>query len=133
MPEIGEARAKVLLGRVKAGDPMRTLLKAQYEAALGETRGRWLEFMAGRGLLYFLLGSSERLLQAELDLSDLKADHVAAIEHHFQRMREIERVNNERFQANRISMKDVAQSRFCRVHAEIRLERARRDLAREGR
>jgi hypothetical protein len=69
MPEIGAARAKALLGQVKAGDPMKTLLKAQYESSLAENRGRWIEFMNGRGTLDFVLHSSERLLEAEREAS----------------------------------------------------------------
>ena len=89
--------------------------------------------MAGRGTLSFFLSSSERLLEAERALSDKKADQVVAIESHWKRMRQIEKVNEERFDAGRIPIQDVLQSRFYRLQAEIRLERARSDLPKSDR
>ena len=133
MPEMGEARANELVAKSKADDKMKALIKAQYETALGEARARWLEFIAGRGTLSFCLSSSERLLEAERALSDKKAHQVVAIENHWKRMRQIEKANEERFDAGRIPIQDVLESRFYRLQAEIRLERARSDLAKPDR
>jgi RNA polymerase sigma factor (sigma-70 family) len=133
MPAIGEARANELLAKAKTDDKMQVLMRAQYEAALGEARARWLEFMAGRGTLSFFLSSSERLLEAERALSDKKADQVVAIENHWKRMRQIEKENDERFHAGRIPIQDALASRFYRVQAEIHLERARSELIKQRR
>jgi hypothetical protein len=133
MPDISPQKVKSVLADAKADDRTKTLLKAQFEAAAGGAHARWREFMAGRGALAFLISSSERLLTAESDLSDRPADHVAAVEHHWKRMREIEKVNEERFNDGRIAIQDVLESRFYRLQAEIRLERARSELKKTDR
>jgi outer membrane protein TolC len=73
------------------------------------------------------------LLEAERALSDERAEQVKAIESHWKRLREIEKVNEERFDAGRIPIQDVLESRFYRLQAEIRLERARSDLTKPDR
>jgi hypothetical protein len=133
MPDISPQRMKTVLADAKADGRIKSLVKAQFEAAAGEAHARWREFMAGRGTLAFFIGSSERLLAAESDLSDQQTDHVAALEHHWRRMREVEKVNNERFNDGRIAIQDVLESRFYRLQAEIRLERARSELKKENR
>jgi hypothetical protein len=132
MPEISEARVKAPLAQAKVDDKMKALLKAQFDAALGKALGRWVEFMNGRGTLNFLLASLEDLLDAERDLSDHKTDHVAALEHHLKRVREIEKLNDQRGRQGRVAIQNVLEPRFYRLQAEIRLERARRDLAKQG-
>jgi WD40 repeat protein len=135
MPQIGEARVKALVARAKTDYKMKSLLQDQFDAALAEARGRWVEFMHGCGTLDFLYTSLEHLLKAECDLSDQKADHVAALLDHLKRMREIERVNNERFRKPLwpwpLLIQEVLAPRFYRLQGEIRLEHARRDLAKQ--
>jgi hypothetical protein len=127
MPNISLPRMKSLLENRKIGERMRALLKAQFEAADTEARGRWHEFLAGRGTLDWLLGSSQRLVEAERALGDTKADHLVALENHVKRMRAVEETEVARFQAGRISIQELAESRFHRLQAEIQLERARED------
>jgi hypothetical protein len=131
MPETGETRLKALVAQAKTDDKMKALLKDQLDAVLGEARARWLEFMKGRGVLNFLYTSLEHLLLAECDLSDEKAGHVAALEQHSKRLREIETVNEQRGGEGRLDIQDVLESRFYRLQAKIRLERARRGLAKQ--
>jgi RNA polymerase sigma factor (sigma-70 family) len=119
-------RVKALLAEAKG--PMKDLLKEQFEAAQLETESRWGEFMAGRGTLDIAMHASQRLLQAELDLSSKKADQLAALEAHLKRMKEIEAVNQARFDAGRIPVQDLAQSRFNRVRAALQLERFKAGL-----
>jgi RNA polymerase sigma factor (sigma-70 family) len=133
MPDISPRRVKTVLAGAKADDRIKSLLKAQFEAASGEAHARWREFMAGRGFLAFFISSSERLFVAESDLSDRPADHVAALENHWKRMREIEKVNEERFNDGRIAIQDVLACRSYRLQAEIRLERARSERKKESR
>jgi RNA polymerase sigma factor (sigma-70 family) len=133
LPDISPDRVKTVLADAKTNDRIKTLLKAQFEAAAGDAHARWREFMAGRGTLAFLLSSSERLLAAESELSDQQADHVAAVEHHWKRMREVEKMNEQWFNDGRIAIQDVLVSRFYRLQAEIRLERARSDLKKTDR
>jgi RNA polymerase sigma factor (sigma-70 family) len=132
MPNISLPRMKSLLENRKIGEKMRALLKAQFEAADTEARARWHEFLAGRGTIQFLLGSSQRLLEAERDLGDKKSDHLVALENHVKRMRAVEEMEVARFQAGRISIQELAESRFDHLQSEIQLERARED-AQSGR
>jgi len=118
-------RINVLLAGTKAGDKMGELVKGQLEAAKAEVDARWQEFLAGRGTLDMMLGSSQRLLLAEFDLSTKRMDRIAALEAHWQRLREVETINQTRYDAGRIAIQDLAQVRFGRCRAEILLERAK--------
>ncbi|HLN27246.1 MAG TPA: hypothetical protein VK395_05840 [Gemmataceae bacterium] len=122
-------RINVLLAGIKAGDKMGELVKGQLEAAKTELDARWQEFLAGRGTLDIMLGSSQRLLQAEFDLSTKRSDRIAALEAHWQRLREVETINQSRYDAGRIPIQDLAQSRSGRCRAEILLERAKKGQA----
>jgi hypothetical protein len=125
MAALDEARVKELLEAAKVSDKLRALLKGQYEAALAETTARWEEFIAGRGTLDLLFGASLRLLEAERALSDKKADQVVALENQWKRMRVMEGVNQARFDAGRVPIAELSQTKFYRIQAEIWLERAR--------
>jgi RNA polymerase sigma factor (sigma-70 family) len=123
LPEMGEVNMNVLLDNPKIPLKTKELLKTQYETAAGVADARWREFQAGRGTLEFLLESLRQLADAERDLSERKADHVAALERHVRRLRDIEKVNEERFNAGRIYIHDVWEPRYHRVHTELALER----------
>jgi len=71
---------------------------------------------------------AQRLLTAELELSDKKADRVAAYEAHLKRMKEVE----DEFKKEVEGVKGgegvadlAAEAKFHRLEAEIMLERAR--------
>jgi outer membrane protein TolC len=126
LPALGEEKVKALLAAAKVGDKMKALLKARLEAALKEAEGRRQVYREGEsGTLNDLASSSLRLLEAERELSDQKADQIAALENHWQRMKELEEINQERFKAGRVSVMDLSQARFYRLQAEIWLERAK--------
>src|SRR5262249_25367116 len=95
------------------------------EAAKLELDSRTKEFMAGRGTLDITMGASKRLLEAERESSPKRADQIAACEAHLNRMKEIENVNRQRFNAGRIGIQDLAESTYYRIEAEIWLERAK--------
>jgi hypothetical protein len=101
------------------------LAKERLEAALFEHESRIKEFLAGRGTLEFVIGSSLRRLDAELALCESEADRIAAMEDHWLRMKLVEQVNKARFDAGRIPIQDFMQSRYFRLDAEIALHRAR--------
>jgi RNA polymerase sigma factor (sigma-70 family) len=121
MADVPPERVKAMLGEAEGA--MKALLKEQLEAAQTETDARWKEFLAGRGTLDIAMHASQRLLQAEMELSHSKADFIAALEAHLQRMKDVETVNQARFDAGRIPLQDLAQSRFNRVRAALWLER----------
>jgi hypothetical protein len=125
LADISEAHLRALFAAVKEGDKVGALLKDQYQAARKEAEMRWANMLAGRGSLDLTLSVFQRMLQVELDLSRSKADRVAALEAQWQRTLDIEGLNQARFNAGRINMEDLQQSRFHRVRAEIMLERAK--------
>jgi hypothetical protein len=129
LADISEDKLKALLDAMPRSSKMRSLLKEQIEAAQTETTSRFMEFLAGRGTLDIMIGASQRLLQAERDLSIKKEDVVAAYEAHWQRMKDVEAINKGRYDAGRIAIQDYAQSRFNRIQAEIWLERVKAGAA----
>jgi RNA polymerase sigma factor (sigma-70 family) len=131
LPGLTEEQAKAILDKTNWGkhEKLRSLLESLFEAANVEAHSRWLQFNAGQGTLDFLFGSSTRLMEAERlvrgAIADSrsgygrKKDRVATLEHHLKRMQEIEKVNQARFDAGRIALGDLAQSRFFRIQAEV--------------
>jgi hypothetical protein len=125
LPGVDEARIKKLVDALRGPAKTKSLLKERCEAAFTECDARWQDFLAGRGTLDIFLGSSQRLCTAERDLSLKKADQVAALEGHWKRMQKVEEINQARFNAARIAVQELAQSRYFRLDAEIQLARAR--------
>jgi hypothetical protein len=80
--------------------------------------------MAGRGSQEWLIPASLRLLEAERSLSEKKADQVVALENHWKRMKVLEEVYQERFEAGRVPIAHLSQVKFSRIQAQIWLERA---------
>jgi hypothetical protein len=90
-----------------------------------EYRDRWAEFMAGRGTLDLLLDASRRWLDAELAVLAKPAERAAAWERYWARSQSIERINEGRYQAGRLSVADRMQSCYVRLDAEIGWAEAR--------
>jgi hypothetical protein len=101
------------------------LFAAWQEAAKTEVAERMKQFQEGFGTLDILLGASRRLLAAQLEARDLHADRIAALEAHAARLRQIEKINDARYQEHRIPVQDQAQPRFHRAEAEIWLARGK--------
>jgi hypothetical protein len=118
-------KVKELLATSKGSDKLKSLLKDRYEAASEELTARFKEFLIGRGTLDILINSSHRLFEAERELSDKKADQIAAGEKRLRLLQEVEQVNQRRFDDGRIAAQDYAQSKYNRLEAEIWLERAK--------
>jgi RNA polymerase sigma factor (sigma-70 family) len=122
---LSDEKVDALLAASTANDKLKPLLKERYQAASVEMESRYKDFVAGRGTLDILFGSSRRLLEAERELSDRKADQIAALERRWKILRAVEQLNQARFNAGRIPIHDLAVSRFHRLDAEIMLERAK--------
>jgi hypothetical protein len=60
-----------------------------------------------------------RLLQAEREVSDQKADQVAAFKAHWERMREMERIERELRRSRLNPINEVTAAEFYRIEAEI--------------
>jgi RNA polymerase sigma factor (sigma-70 family) len=123
LPEISEKTLDTLLSNPRIAARTKDLLKAQYETASGVAHARWRAFKEGRGELSFLLDSFRRLTDAEHDLSNERAAHLAALEHQLARMRETEKINEEWFRDGRIPIQDVWEPRHERIRTELALER----------
>ena len=95
-----------------------------FEAANLEVRARWRHYLDGIGTTDLMLASSLRALEAERELSKKTDRQLAALDHHLRRMRNVERINKDRFEAGRIPLHDFAQARFYRAQAELWLEQA---------
>jgi hypothetical protein len=128
MVDIPEEVRESLLDGAAGDGRLGDLMKEQLEAAQTMTNARWEELLAGRGTLDILFEASQHLLQAELDLATKRADRLAVLEAHWQRLKDIETLNEARFQAGRVPIADFAQSRFNRARAELWLERAKKGL-----
>jgi RNA polymerase sigma factor (sigma-70 family) len=118
-------KLKKILEAANVDQKMKSLLGDRVDAAKREVKARWQEYCAGRGTLDILVGSSRRLLAAELDLSTNKADRVGAWETHWQRMRDASVINSARYASGRIAVQDFLQTEYYRLDAEIGLERAK--------
>lgn len=109
----------------QSAQKIKSLLKEKLDTANLEMDARMKEFLAGRGTLDFLFAASRRLLDAQRDVAETKADHIAALEAHWQRMKQIEEIDQERFNSGRIPVQDLAQSKYNRLEAEVWLEKAK--------
>jgi hypothetical protein len=82
--EFYRLEAELWLERAKAGkanqDRLKGLLKARFEAAKIEVKGYMDLIKAKRNTPEILVGSSRRLLETHLELSDKKLNQVAALE-----------------------------------------------------
>jgi hypothetical protein len=65
-----------------------------------------------------------RLVEAERQASPLKADRLASLQAHLDRMRDVERVARDRFRSRIISVDEVKAAEFYRIEAEIWLAEA---------
>jgi RNA polymerase sigma factor (sigma-70 family) len=125
VPMLGEEKVKTLLATAPGGEKMKSLLKARLEAAQTEMIARMKQHLAGRGTLDFLLDTSQRLRKAELELCIQKSDRLLVLENQVQIMKKIVELNQERFNAGRITVDDLKVAEFYLLDAEIDLERAK--------
>lgn len=111
---------------VKGAEDLPALLKARLEVAQKEYEARKAEFEAGRGTFDGMKDSAHRLLTAQVEASDKKADQIAAYQAHLGRMREAEAYVNRLFGDGRAAAGLWYQACYHRLEAEIWLARAKR-------
>jgi hypothetical protein len=104
---------------------LKRLLKDRVEMAKVEVEARMKQFKAGKGTLDFLIGASKRLVMAEIDATDIKLEQLSALKAHLERMKNVQDIDQQRFNEGRISIEDLSQSKYYRLEAEIWLERAK--------
>jgi hypothetical protein len=126
-------KVEALLEAAHVSDRMKALLKERLTAARDEVSSHFMLYLAGaldpetkRPVpLDVVLSSFLRLLEAERELSDKKSHQIAALDNHRHRVSQVEKLVEARFKAGRVSNGHAAQARFCRLQAEIWLERAK--------
>jgi hypothetical protein len=107
-------------------DRLKNLLKERFELAEKEYKIRFakfrdMEFPELERCCY----SSLRVLEAQKDLSDKKADVVAAWEAHLARVKELARIAANFARTGQGMESDASMARFYYLDAEIGLERAK--------
>jgi RNA polymerase sigma factor (sigma-70 family) len=120
-----EKKAEPASPPAKGADRMKELLKARFEAARDENRARSEEFLAGRGSLDSLIGSSLRLLEAERELNPRHEGQLAAFEGHARRMKSTSEIMEAKYEAGQVSSADRKQAAYFHLDAELRLERVK--------
>jgi hypothetical protein len=105
--------------------PLDALLRAKVDAARRTYEVVWQNNR--EGIIPFAELAyrwSRRWLEAELELSDKKADHVAAWQAHRDRMRQLARITRDRYR-NRVStVEEATGTDFYIAEAEVWLEQA---------
>jgi hypothetical protein len=108
----------------QAGDALEGLLKQRAEVAREGLKAAQDDFQAGRSPGEALADWSRKLAVAEMDRGHRKAG-LAALEDHVNRVKELEKAAQARFDAGRISPQDLAAARYARLDAEIWLARVK--------
>jgi RNA polymerase sigma factor (sigma-70 family) len=103
---------------------LRRLEQERVDTAKKEFEARMYQFEAGKGTLDFLIAASKRWLKAETGAipSGITEAYLQA---HFERMKKIQDINQQRFDEGRISIEDLALAKYYRLEAEIWLERCK--------
>jgi hypothetical protein len=110
-------------GGKETNDEVARLLKKKVELASEGLKAAQQEFLAGRSTGEDLYEWSKRYLDAQRELNSTRADHEAALKAHLERMKEYEMIFQAKYQAGRLSFKDVCHAQLVRVEAELWLVR----------
>jgi RNA polymerase sigma factor (sigma-70 family) len=99
------------------------LVKKKFELASEGLKAARQEHLAGRTIGEVLYDWSKRCLDAERELNNTPAGQKAALKAHLERMKEYEMINQARYQAGRIPVREALHAKFARVEAELWLAR----------
>jgi hypothetical protein len=111
------------LAELRRADP-RELRRQRRDAARREVEARFTEFRVGRGTLDGNLDALARRAEAELALAETPAERLAALARLWEATRAGETISQARYEAGRIAVQDLAETRVARLNAEIRLVEA---------
>jgi hypothetical protein len=101
------------------------LQEAKLQAARGQYENRERQYLGGQGVLCMLFDAAQRLLEAELGCTTDNRSRMTAFERYWQQCLLINRINQARFEAFRVSTKDYRETTYQRLGAEMELARAR--------
>jgi hypothetical protein len=119
--------ATSLLGadQAPASNKLSKLRQAKVEAARETYQVIWKNYKDGLvPAVEFPYRWSRRWLEAEREMSDGKADQLAACKSHLERMREMERIERELRRSRLNPVNEFTAAEFYRVEAEIWLTQA---------
>ncbi len=96
--------------------------RALVKAAQDQYEARFKEYVSGKTTMDFALPWSEKLLKAQLRLSERKADRVAAYKGHLKRLLDLEDQAKQRVDAGSTAASQYYQVLYHRIEAEIWLD-----------
>lgn len=118
-------------------DELRKLLKARYNAALGELKDYYeaedfasKHAVTRRSSADDWYGTWQRLVYAGLELYDKPADRISLLTQYLEVTKGLETIAQARFDHGRTRIGDLHRARFERLDAEIRLLKAKREADR---
>jgi hypothetical protein len=97
------------------------LAQARLKAAGEVYEGLKQEYGVGRARGESLILWSAHLLEAELGVAATKAERLAPLQAHADRMKEYEKQTKVRFDAGQVTPTDLSKVKFFRLEAELRL------------
>jgi hypothetical protein len=106
----------------------RRLPKERMNYAIRETRLRFDEFRSDAGDLDALFNAGHRACEARLDLANIPELRLILLTEYLEFLKEIEKLNQTRFDANKISKQQLEHAHFERLTAEIDLLRAKDEM-----
>lgn len=97
------------------------------QAAQEELLLRHRNLVAGRGSIDLILNAAQRLANSRLEAAATKADRTKRLEEYVEYMKFVEKHCTEAYDKGRLAGSEVAQTKYFRSDAEIRLlqERAK--------
>jgi RNA polymerase sigma factor (sigma-70 family) len=123
LPAAAAPEKKQELTRAQRGARIQELMVERQAAAKVAYQAFEEQFTAGRGDLYVLFASAERLLRSELEMATARERRIAIREEQVARMKGILDINSARYETGRCSLQDQKSSRFFYLDACIELER----------
>lgn len=112
-------------------DELHKLLKARYNAALGEVQGMYHLYQAGRSSLELLPDAGHRLVLSGLELCETPAEKIELLSQVVELYKGVESLAQARYQAARGTEVDIHRTRYHRLDAEIQLLRVKTEAANE--
>jgi hypothetical protein len=117
-------------GRIEAQQPQKKKEpterdKAFVKAAKDLYESAWGEYQNGGRAIDWLFPWSVNWLKADLRLSNMKADKVAAHERHLERIDKVLKITKSRWELGAVGRTPYFQAVYCRHEAEIWLDEAK--------
>jgi hypothetical protein len=97
--------------------------KAKMEAARKTSQALAQEFLEGKATVEQLHQWSQRWLNAQRDITTKKTEQVTAYEAHVERMQQLEKAAQSRFESKRGQESDIHAAEYYRLEAQLTLSK----------